>query len=78
MDQKSTTAGVSPECIGCGRSTAAGSELFVGRKRGKDTLTGQTGWLCYACQEGSAGLGADQSIPLSGRYVVIEISNMQR
>jgi hypothetical protein len=63
--------------MACGRSTAPGTALFSSRKRAVDKATGETGWLCYSCQEGSAALGAEQSIPLSGRYVVIEIGSMQ-
>ncbi len=33
----------------------------------------QEGFLCLACQQGSAVVVPDQSIPLSGRYVVIDI-----
>lgn len=65
------------ECLACGRNTAAGTRLFASRKRGKDKVSGETGWLCYPCQEGSARPGADQSMPLSGRYVVIEIGSMR-
>ena len=59
-------------CISCGRDTKAGTTLFSGRKRGRDTLTGDDGFLCQACQAGSARQGQGQSIPLSGRYVVID------
>ena len=61
-------------CLSCGRDTAAGSALFAARKRGLDRETNAHGYLCYACQEGTATLGAEQSIPLSGRYVVIDFS----
>jgi hypothetical protein len=54
----------------CGRSTAAGSALFSGRKRAIDTTTGAEGVLCHACQPGSAAPGAKHTVPLSGRYVV--------
>jgi hypothetical protein len=64
-------------CISCARNTAAGTRLFAARKRGRDTHTGETGFLCHACQPGSAAAGSEQSIPLSGRYVVIEIGTMQ-
>jgi hypothetical protein len=64
---------VDEHCLSCGRDTAAGSALFAARKRGLDRETKVRGYLCYACQEGTATLGADQSIPLSGRYVVIDI-----
>ncbi len=60
-------------CISCGRNTAAGTREFSARKHGRDTQTGMEGFLCYACQHGSAGLGGDQRIPLSGRYVVIDL-----
>lgn len=69
--------GSEPECLSCGRDTSAGTALFSARKRATDTESGATGWLCHSCQEGSASVGADQSIPLSGRYVVIELGNMQ-
>jgi hypothetical protein len=65
------------DCIRCGRSTAPGSVLFSARKRGHDTVTGRDGFLCQACQPGSAATVADQTVPLSGRYVVIEIGSMQ-
>jgi hypothetical protein len=63
-------------CISCGRATRAGTDLFSARKRGRDTATGQEGFLCLACQAGSAGAGAEQSIPLSGRYVVIDLPQL--
>ena len=59
-------------CISCGRDTHAGTALFSGRKRGRDTMTGDDGFLCQACQARSAAQGSEQSIPLSGRYVVID------
>jgi hypothetical protein len=64
-------------CLSCGRDTAPGRALFSARKRGRDTESGQEGFLCQACQEGSATVGSDQSVPLSGRYVLIEIGSMQ-
>jgi hypothetical protein len=64
---------VDEHCLSCGRDTAAGSALFAARKRGLDRETQVQGYLCYACQQGTATLGAEQSIPLSGRYVVIDI-----
>ena len=60
-------------CISCGRPTQAGTALFSGRKRGRDTVTGDGGFLCQACQAGSAAPGSEQWVPLSGRYVVIDI-----
>ena len=65
----------SADCLACGRSTAPGTKLFASRKPGVDNATGATGWLCYSCQEGSAALGADQSIPVSGRYAVVPLGN---
>jgi hypothetical protein len=65
------------QCLSCGRDTAAGTNLFVSRKRGLDRERHVEGFLCYACQEGTATLGAEQSVPLSGRYVVIDIGSMQ-
>ena len=59
-------------CISCGRQTNAGTTLFSGRRRGRNTLTGEEGFLCQACQPESAAQGSEQSIPLSGRYVVID------
>ena len=59
-------------CLACGRETAAGTQLFASRKRGRDREANVDGYLCYACQPGTAGLGAEQSIPLSGRYVVVD------
>lgn len=64
-------------CISCGRDTAPGTRLFAARKRGRDTHTAATGFLCHVCQPGSARAGSEQTIPLSGRYVVIEIGSMQ-
>jgi hypothetical protein len=61
------------QCLSCGRNVAAGSILFSARKRAIDQETGDEGFLCQACQEGSATLGAEQEIPLSGRYVVINL-----
>ena len=60
-------------CLSCGRDTAAGTRLYASRKRGVDRETRVEGYLCSACQPETAGLGAEQSIPLSGRYVVIDI-----
>ncbi len=60
-------------CLSCGRDTAAGTRLYASRKRGIDRETRVEGYLCYPCQPGTAALGAEQSIPLSGRYVVIDI-----
>ena len=61
------------KCLSCGRDTGPGTGLFSGRKRGRDSATGAEGALCYACQPGSAGLGGEQSVPQSGRYVVIDL-----
>lgn len=63
-------------CISCGRETRAGTRLFSARKRGRDTATGDEGFLCHSCQRGSAGDGAESTAPLSGRYVVIDLGNM--
>lgn len=63
----------SQACISCGRDTAVGTALFSARKRGRDTETGADGYLCQTCQPGSAGLGGVSTIPLSGRYVVIDL-----
>ncbi len=60
-------------CLSCGRDTAPGSVLFSARKRALDTKTGVEGVICEACQPGSAGLGGEQTMPLSGRYVVIDL-----
>jgi hypothetical protein len=59
-------------CLSCGRDTAPGTPLFSARKRALDTTSGAEGVLCQACQPGSAGLGGTQTVPLSGRYVVID------
>ena len=59
-------------CLSCGRDTAAGTPLFAARKRGLDRETEAQGYLCHACQAGSGRTPADQTIPLSGRYVVID------
>ena len=63
---------MSDPCISCGRATGPGTATFSAGKRGRDTLTGDEGFLCDVCQEGSAGVSSDQSVPLSGRYVVID------
>lgn len=60
-------------CMSCGRDTAPGTRLFGSRNRGLDRDTGEEGFLCHACQAGSARPTADQEIPLSGRYVVIDM-----
>jgi hypothetical protein len=57
-------------CMSCGRDTAPGTILFSARKRARDTVSGADGFLCQACQPGSAGLGAKQETPVSGRYIV--------
>lgn len=64
-------------CLSCGRDTAPGTALFSARRRGRDTERGDEGFLCLACQDGSATVPPDQSIPLSGRYVVIDLGGMQ-
>jgi hypothetical protein len=65
------------QCLSCGRDTAAGTRLLASRKRGLDRERNVEGYLCYACQEGTATPIADQTIPLSGRYVVIDLQGMQ-
>jgi len=60
-------------CLSCGRDTAAGTTLFAARRPGLDRERNVEGYLCYACQEGSAVVTADQAVPLSGRYVVIDL-----
>jgi hypothetical protein len=60
-------------CMSCGRDTNAGTRLFGARKRGRDRATGSDGFLCHACQPGSAATPDAQSIPLSGRYVVVDL-----
>jgi len=62
-------------CLSCGRDTSAGTRLFSARKRGLDTVRGDDGFLCQACQPGSARMGARSTAPLSGRYVVIDLGN---
>jgi hypothetical protein len=59
-------------CLSCGRDTAAGTELFASRKRGRDLEANVEGYLCYSCQEGTAGTGAEQSVPPRGRYVIMD------
>jgi len=61
-------------CLSCGRNTAAGTRLFSARKRGRDTQADTDGFLCYSCQPGSAASGSEQSIPLIGRYAVIDLA----
>lgn len=68
-----TMTGVDEGCLNCGRDTRAGTPLFSARKRALDTRTGVGGVICEACQPGSAGLGGEQTMPLSGRYVVIDL-----
>jgi hypothetical protein len=60
-------------CLSCGRDTSAGTALFSARRRGRDVKSGEDGFLCQACQEGSATVPLDKSIPLSGRSVVIDL-----
>lgn len=67
---------IDEHCLSCGRDTAAGTELFASRKRGLDRQTGAEGYLCYACQPGSASGGAEQWIPVSGRYAVVDIGGI--
>ena len=67
---------IDEHCLSCGRDTAAGTELFASRKRGLDRQTRAEGFLCYACQPGSASGGAEQSIPASGRYAVVDIGGI--
>lgn len=66
----------SEPCISCGRDTRAGTTLFSARKRGKDTVSNDEGFLCQACQPGSAADGAKQWVPASGRYVVIDLPQL--
>jgi hypothetical protein len=47
--------------------------LFSARKRGVDRETGTEGFLCQACQPGSAKVISDQESPVSGRYAVIDL-----
>jgi hypothetical protein len=61
------------DCIACGRDTSAGTRLFPSRKRAIDRDTDREGYLCAVCQTGSAAIGSDQQVPLSGRYVVIDL-----
>ena len=63
-------------CLSCGRDTGAGTALCVGRKHGRNVKTRAEGYLCEACQPGSAAITPDQQVPLSGRYVVIDIGNL--
>jgi hypothetical protein len=67
---------IDEHCLSCGRDTAAGTELFASRKRGLDRQTRAEGYLCYACQPGSASGGAEQSVPVSGRYAVVDIGGI--
>jgi hypothetical protein len=60
------------QCLSCGRDTSAGTSLFASRKRAIDRQRNVEGFLCYPCQDGTATLGAEQSIPVSGRYVVMD------
>jgi len=60
-------------CISCGRDTAPGTPLFSARKKGVDLETGVEGPLCHACQPGSAASSAGASVPLSGRYAVVDL-----
>jgi len=64
---------MSDECMSCGRDTGPGTTTFSARKRARDTVTGMEGFLCDVCQEGSGREMSDQSIPLSGRYAVIDL-----
>lgn len=59
-------------CLSCGRDTSAGGPLFASRMRGLDLAEDVTGYLCYACQPGTAAGKAEQSVPLTGRYIVID------
>ena len=68
---------MSQPCLSCGRDTAAGTALFSARKRGLDTLNGEEGFLCQACQAGSAVIDPDQVLPASGRFAVINMQGMQ-
>ncbi len=68
---------MSQPCMSCGRDTSPGTRLFSARKRGLDTLSGDEGYLCQACQQGSAVVGPDQDIPPAGRYAVINMQGMQ-
>lgn len=63
-------------CLSCGRDTRPGTRLFSARKRGIDQANGKRGYLCQACQPGSAGPGGTSTVPLSGRYVVIDLGTM--
>jgi hypothetical protein len=60
-------------CMSCGRDTAPGTRLFGSRKRGVDRETGAEGRLCLACQPGSAAPGAEQTIPVAGRFAVVDM-----
>jgi len=60
-------------CMSCGRDTGPGTGTFSQRKRARDRLTDAEGFLCDVCQESSGHAESDQSAPLSGRYVVIDL-----
>jgi len=60
-------------CMGCGRDTGPGTGTFSQRKRARDRLTDAEGFLCDVCQESSGHAESDESAPLSGRYVVIDL-----
>jgi hypothetical protein len=64
---------MSDACMSCGRETGPGTPTYSGRKRARDTVSGMEGFLCDVCQESSGRVVSDQSIPLSGRYVVIDL-----
>jgi hypothetical protein len=59
-------------CLSCGRDTSAGTSLFASRKRGIDRERNVEGFLCSACQPGTAVVPPDQTIPVSGRFAVID------
>jgi hypothetical protein len=63
---------VDSQCLSCGRDTSAGTSLFASRKRAIDRQRYVEGFLCYPCQDGIAVVTPDQTIPVSGRYVVMD------
>jgi hypothetical protein len=62
-------------CVACGRETSAGSRLFAGRRRARNTETGETVYLCGSCVDGTMTPGSKQS---DWRLGVFELSDTFR
>jgi hypothetical protein len=62
-------------CAACGRETSAGSSLFAGRERARNTETGEMVYVCGSCVDGATAPGSKRS---DWRLGVFELSDTFR